>query len=70
MLKILRKIISLIALAFAGHGLITDNVDSLPIVIFLMGVMMVVMGMEEFQKKRKVGYVFWATSILCFSVLI
>lgn len=41
----------------AGYGLLTENHSLQPYMLFFLGLMMLVMGLEEFQKGRQVcGY--------------
>ncbi|XXM73119.1 DUF3953 domain-containing protein [Lysinibacillus sphaericus] len=69
-LKIIRIILSVVIITMAGYGLFTDNVWLLPYMLFLMGVMLLVMGLEEFQKGRKeYGYISVAACIFLMIVL-
>ena len=54
LLRILRYVFSALALFFATYGLITDDLRLSPYMILFLGLMMLVMGLEEFQRKRKV----------------
>ena len=57
MLKISRVILSAIVIIMAGYGLLTENQWLQPYMLFFLGLMMLVLGLEEFQKGRKVyGY--------------
>ncbi|MCQ6277535.1 YczI family protein [Bacillus sp. V3B] len=57
MLKISRVILAVIVITMAGYGLLTENHWLQPYMLFFLGLMMLVMGLEEFQKGRKVyGY--------------
>jgi hypothetical protein len=59
LLKILRYVFSVVTILFAAHGLITKNFDFNHIMIFLLGLTMLIMGLEEFQKERKAnGWLF------------
>jgi hypothetical protein len=53
LLKILRYVLSIVTLSFAIFGLITNNFQFNHIMIFLLGLTMLVMGIEEIQKERK-----------------
>lgn len=53
MLKILRYILSLVIIIIAAYGLITKNFEFQSLMTLLLGLMMLVMGLEEFQKERK-----------------
>lgn len=69
-LKIIRIILSAVIITMAGYGLFTDNVWLLPYMLFLMGVMLLVMGLEEFQKGRtEYGYISVAACIFLMIVL-
>lgn len=54
MLKILRYVFSAIALLFASYGLITKDFKFGDMMIFFLGLSMLIMGLEEFRKERKV----------------
>ncbi|MCH6265016.1 DUF3953 domain-containing protein [Neobacillus citreus] len=59
MLKILRYVLSGVTLLFAVYGLITNNFELSHIMMLLLGLTMLVMGLEEFQKERKAkGWLF------------
>ena len=53
MLKILRKVLSIVTLLFIVYGLITQNFEYSPFMMFFLGLTLLVMGLEEFQKERK-----------------
>lgn len=52
MLKVLRYICSIATFLFAAYGLITKNFEYNTIMILFMGLTFLIMGLEEFQKKR------------------
>jgi len=52
-LKILRYVLSISTFALAVYGVITSNFEFNHIMILLLGLTMLVMGIEEFQKERK-----------------
>ncbi|MCA1042244.1 YczI family protein [Bacillus infantis] len=54
MLMILRVILAVISASIAVYGLITANFEFQSYMLFFLGLMMLVMGLEEFQKERKV----------------
>jgi hypothetical protein len=59
LLKILRYVLSVITVLLATYGLISKNFQFNDIMIFLLGLTMLVMGLEEFQKERKAkGWLF------------
>ncbi|WP_246569944.1 DUF3953 domain-containing protein [Lentibacillus saliphilus] len=53
MLKISRYGFAAIGLVFALFGLITKNIEFYPYVMLFLGLTILVMGLEEFQKGRK-----------------
>jgi hypothetical protein len=53
-LKILRYVLSIATFLLAVYGLITKKIEFNHIMIFLLGLTMLVMGIEEFQKERKI----------------
>ena len=57
MLKISRIILAVIVIIMAGYGLLTENHLLQPYMLFFLGLMMLILGLEEFQKGRQVyGY--------------
>ena len=54
MLLILRVIFAVIVAIIGGYGLITKNFEFQSYMLFFLSLMMLVMGLEEFQKGRKV----------------
>jgi len=52
LLLILRYIFSIIAVFFAVYGLFTKNFE--PFMILFLALTFLIMGLEEFQKKRKI----------------
>jgi len=63
-LKITRIILSAITLLLAGYGLFTQNFVLQPLMIFFMGLLILVMGLDEFKKGRKgFGYLCIAVAI-------
>ncbi|RSD28420.1 hypothetical protein [Mesobacillus subterraneus] len=69
MLTIFRRVISLIILSMALYGLFTDHFELLPYTILLLGVLMSVMGLEEFKKDRK-SYSGYGLFFLSFLILL
>ncbi|MBW3112663.1 MULTISPECIES: DUF3953 domain-containing protein [Bacillaceae] len=72
MLEKMRKTISIIVLAVAVYGLVSDNNDVLPYTMAGMGTLMVIMGLEEYQKNRKSykSYMLFAVSVFMLFVFI
>ncbi|WP_347552994.1 DUF3953 domain-containing protein (plasmid) [Pseudalkalibacillus hwajinpoensis] len=52
-MKILRYVLSIATFTLAVYGLITSNFEFNHIMIFLLGLTMLIIGIEEFQKERK-----------------
>ncbi|NMD71247.1 DUF3953 domain-containing protein [Bacillus sp. DNRA2] len=53
MLKVLRIILAVIVVSISGYGLLTNNFEVQPYMMFLLGIMMLVTGIDELQKGRK-----------------
>ncbi|WP_253957866.1 DUF3953 domain-containing protein [Metabacillus halosaccharovorans] len=53
MLKLLRYVLSSVVIIIAVYGLITKNFDFQSLMILLLGLLMLVMGFEEINKKKK-----------------
>lgn len=69
MLKNLRKIFAMLTLAIAGFAIISQNYEVLPYMMFSQGAMMLVMGLDEMEAKRKKsGVLFLAVSLFSFYV--
>jgi hypothetical protein len=67
LLKILRIVFGLIGLIFAVYGLITNKSVGMTYMFFFLGAMFFVMGISEFQKKRKrAGFISIVVSVLTF----
>ena len=63
-LKVLRIILSAITLLLAGYGMFTESFVLQPVMIFFLGLLMLVMGLDEFNKGRKgFGYLCIAVAI-------
>jgi hypothetical protein len=68
-LKILRYVLSVIVFLFAVYGLITKNFNLNHIMIFLLGLTMLVMGLEEFRRGKKAnGWLF--VGVFLFSLFV
>lgn len=52
-MKLLRYILSVVALLLATYGLITQNFNYTHLMTLFLGLTMLVMGLEEFKKERK-----------------
>ncbi|MGD7024863.1 DUF3953 domain-containing protein [Rossellomorea vietnamensis] len=53
MLKIIRYIVSLTALIFAAYGLITGDYTYNHIMMLFLSLLMLTMGLEEFERNHK-----------------
>ncbi len=71
-MKITKLILALIIIIFSSYSLISKNFESLPFMMFFLGVFMLLSGLSEFQKDRKrfEGYMFMGVSIFLFFVSI
>ncbi|MRN53232.1 DUF3953 domain-containing protein [Paenibacillus sp. LC-T2] len=69
MLKILRYILSTVIIIMAAYELITKNFEFQSLLILLLGLIMLVMGLEEFQKKRK-AYGWLLVVVFLFSLFV
>ncbi len=68
-LKILRLSLSIAAFGLAVYGLVTRNFEFNSIMIFLLGLTMLVMGIEEIQKGRK-GLSLWLFGVFSFLLFV
>ncbi|WP_240050810.1 DUF3953 domain-containing protein [Metabacillus litoralis] len=67
----LRKLLSIIIVILAGYSLLNSYFALTPILMFLIGLLMTVMGIEEFRRKRKaLGVIMVGVSVLSFYVSI
>lgn len=67
----LRKLLSIIIVILAGYSLLNSYFELTPILMFLIGLLMIVMGIEEFRRKRKaLGVIMVGVSVLSFYVSI
>ncbi|MGR3763026.1 hypothetical protein [Rossellomorea sp. NS-SX7] len=70
MLKGLRMVLAIIVVTMAGYGLLTDQHWLLPYLLFLMGLNLLVMALEEFQRGKVVyGYLGVGGSLFLMVVL-
>jgi hypothetical protein len=70
MLKVLRIILASIVLIMASYSLVTDNHWLQPYTLFLLGLMLLLMGLEEFHKGKIVyGYLSVGVSLFLMVVL-
>ncbi|MBT2289278.1 DUF3953 domain-containing protein [Paenibacillus albidus] len=53
MLMLLRILFSIISVAVAGYGIISNNFDYQPFMILALGLTMLVMGLQEFKQNKK-----------------
>ena len=54
----IRLVSSVIVMALAGYGLITDNFEFMPYMLLFLGVFLLVTGVFELQTKRKTSAIF------------
>ncbi|MYL60372.1 DUF3953 domain-containing protein [Virgibacillus halodenitrificans] len=72
MLTISRLVLSIIVVIMAAYGLITDNLESLPIIMALLGIQLGLTGFELLQKNKKsfLGYADIIIALFLFFVAI
>lgn len=58
LLKILRAILAIIVISLGVYSLISRNYTVMPHTMFFMGVMLLVMGIDEFMEARKLLGIF------------
>lgn len=57
MVKVLRITLAIVVIALSSYGLITGTTEIiLPYVLLLMGLMFLVMGVTEFQKRKLTAF--------------
>ncbi|MGY0692354.1 DUF3953 domain-containing protein [Virgibacillus sp. FSP13] len=62
-MKILRIILTIIVIALSSYGLLTGTTGIiLPYVLLLMGLMLIVMGITEFQKQKTTSFTLFLAS--------
>lgn len=55
MLKILRFLFAIITISFGLYGILSDDFSYAPLMLLFMGGAMLVMGIEEYKKNKKVS---------------
>ncbi|WP_233880892.1 hypothetical protein [Virgibacillus halodenitrificans] len=72
MLTISRLVLSIIVVIMAAYGLITGNLESLPIIMALLGIQLCFTGIELLQKNKKsfLGYADIIIALFLFFVAI
>ncbi|MEW4305931.1 DUF3953 domain-containing protein [Rossellomorea marisflavi] len=55
MLKILRFLFAIITISFALYGILSDDFSYAPLMLLFMGGAMLVMGIEEYKRNKKVS---------------
>lgn len=69
MLKILHIIFSIIVVSIAAYGLITHDYQMNFLMIFFLGLLMLILGIKEFQQDRKV-YGWFLIGVFLFSIFV
>ena len=69
MLKILHIIFSIIVVSIAAYGLITHDYQLNFLMIFFLGLLMLILGIKEFQQDRKV-YGWFLIGVFLFSIFV
>ena len=72
MLKLLKAILSSAVIILSVYALISQNFMFMPYSMFLLGALMLTMGLTELQKERKrvLGYLFLILSLFIFFVIV
>jgi len=72
LLELIRTFFSIITIALAGHGLITQNFELMSYMMLFLGASMLSSGLIELKKyqKRFLGCIFIAISLFAFFVSI
>jgi len=71
LLRILRFVFAILGIIFAAYGLITNDFQFQSYMMFSLGLMFLVMSIEEFTENRKAyGWLFLATSLFALFVTI
>ncbi|TSB47932.1 DUF3953 domain-containing protein [Alkalicoccobacillus porphyridii] len=70
MLKILITISSIIVLIISAFGLLTNNHDLLPYMFLFLSLSMLLLGLLEFKRNRRVGWILVSVFIVTFFVFI
>lgn len=66
MVKILRIIFAIVIITVVSYGLITDTLGILlPYALFLIGLMLTVMGVVEFQKRKPIAFTTFLAAGFC-----
>jgi len=64
LLRILRFVFAMLGVTFAAYGLITNDFQFQSYMMLFLGLMFLVMSIEEFSEERKAyGWLFLATSL-------
>lgn len=67
MLKILQIVFSIIGISLAAYGLITQDYQLSFLMIFFLGLTMLILGIQELQRERKV-YGLFLIGVFLFSM--
>ena len=72
MLKLLKAILSSAVIILSVYALISQNFMFMPYSMFLLGALMLTMGLTELKedRKRAVGYLFLILSLFIFFVIV
>jgi len=69
LLKILHIVFSIIVVSLAAYGLITRDYQMNFLMIFFLGLLMLILGIKEFQQDRKV-YGWFLIGVFLFSIFV
>ena len=72
MLKLLKTILAAAVIVLSAYGLISQNFTFMPYSMFLLGALMLTMGLTELKEDRKrvAGYLFLILSLFIFFVIV
>jgi len=72
MLKLLKAMLAAAVIVLSVYGLISQNFTFMPYLMFLLGALMLTMGLTELKedRKRAVGYLFLILSLFIFFVIV
>ncbi|MGG0412592.1 DUF3953 domain-containing protein [Peribacillus simplex] len=66
-MKIVRIILAIVVIVLSGYSLITQTLELMPYYMFFLGALILVIGLAELRKDRKVwGYMNIAISLFVF----
>ncbi|RKQ31342.1 DUF3953 domain-containing protein [Oceanobacillus halophilus] len=71
MTKTIKSIVAVTLIILSGYSLWTKNNDLSPYIVLLLGILMTILGVDEFQKGRKIAsYITFAVALFAFIVFV